>query len=222
MPKCPEIDDTLVLKPKKTCWLAFDWKITIWLCGVKIKLSVLRGQNYETWISTKSCSVKLSNVPIGLLVVRKFNKPEREEKITKIWTSANLALGSGKLSGVLIALVVPKKLEKTERICPNKIYLRLFFFIKILWRPPPRLLVFCYWKLREDRSEQFFCLYIQKRIIPWIYNEKRAAGLFFDIKISNLFCGFTSKLPRAAGRKIQNFDSLQNLAHESYQRCQLD
>ena len=72
LPKCPEIDDTLVLKPKKTCWLAFDWKITIWLCGVKIKLSVLRGQNYENWISTKSCSVKLPKVPIGLLVVRKF------------------------------------------------------------------------------------------------------------------------------------------------------
>ena len=136
MPKCPEIDDTLVLKPKKTCWLAFDWKITIWLCGVKIKVSVLQGENYETWISTKSCSVKLSKVPIGLLVVRKITKPEREEKITKIWTSVNLALGSGKLSEVLIALVVSKKLEKAERICPNKKYLRLFFFIKILWRPP--------------------------------------------------------------------------------------
>ena len=120
LPKCPEIDDTLVLKPKKTCWLAFDWKITIWLCGVKIKLSVLQGENYETWISTKSCSVKLSKVSIGLLVVRKFKKPERGEKITKIWTSANLALVSGMLSEVLIGLLVPKKLEKTERNSPNK------------------------------------------------------------------------------------------------------
>ena len=28
LPKCLEIDDTLVLKQKKTCWLAFDWRIT--------------------------------------------------------------------------------------------------------------------------------------------------------------------------------------------------
>ena len=120
LPKCLEIDHTLVLKPKKTCWLAFDWKITIWLCGVKIKLSVLRGQNYENWISTKSCSVNFSKVPIGLLVVRKFKKPERGEKITKIWTSANFARCSGMLSEALIGLVAPKKLEKTERNYPNK------------------------------------------------------------------------------------------------------
>ena len=120
LPKCLEIDDTLLLEPKKTCWLAFGWKITSWLCGVKSKWSVLQGENYETWISTKSCSVKLSNVPIGLLVVRKFKKPERGEKITKIWTSANLARCSGMLSEALIGLVAPKKLEKTETNYPNK------------------------------------------------------------------------------------------------------
>ena len=100
LPKFLEIDDTLVLKPKKTCRLAFGWKINSWLCGVQSKLSVLQGENYETWFSTKSGLVKLSKVPIGLLVVPKFKKSERGEKVTKTWTSANLALGSGKLSEV--------------------------------------------------------------------------------------------------------------------------
>ena len=155
-------------KTKKTCWLDFDWKITSWLRGVESKLSVLQGEDYETWISTKSCSEKFWKVPIGLLVVRKFKKPERGEKITKIWTSANLALGSGMLSEVLIGLVVPKKLEKTERICPNNKYLRLFFFNKILWRPPPPPIIRSFvTENYQEKSEQFFCLYVQKCIIPW-------------------------------------------------------
>ena len=128
LPKCLEIDDTLLLEPKNTCWLALGWKITSWLSGVKSKLSVLQGENYETWISTKCCSVKLSKVPIGLLVVRKIKKPEKGEKIMKIWTSANLALGSEKLSEVPIELVVPKKLEKTESNFPNKNIGGCFFY----------------------------------------------------------------------------------------------
>ena len=80
LPKCLEIDDTLVLKPKETCWIDFGWKITSWLCGVKINLSVLQGENYETWIS------------------------------------ANLARGSGKLSGVSIGLVVLKKLKNRQKL----------------------------------------------------------------------------------------------------------
>ena len=163
------------VKTKKTCWLAFGWKITSWLCVVQSKLSVLQGENYETWILTKSCPVKLSWATIGLLVVPKFKKPERGEKITKIWTSANLALGSGKLSEVLIGLVIPKKLQKTERSCPKKNFATVFFSIKSCG-VPSRLLGLLLLKSPEDKSEQFFCLYIEKRIIPWFYNEKRAAG----------------------------------------------
>ena len=143
------------VKTKKTCGPAFSGKITSWLCGVKSKSSVLQGENYEFWISTKSCSVKLSKVPIGLSVVRKFKKPERWEKSTKIWTSAILALGSGKLSEVLIGLVVPKKLEKTERNCPDKNIGDCDFHLNLV-TSPTHFWVFWFSISLEDKSEQFF------------------------------------------------------------------
>ena len=140
MPKCLEIDDTLVLKPKDTCWLAFDWRITSWLRGAKSKLSVLMGENYETWISTKSCSVKLSKVPIGLLVVRNFENPRDGRKLRKfepqqilLWARESYQRSS------LIGLLVPKKLEKTEKNCPNKNICGCFLLIKILWLPLPSI-----------------------------------------------------------------------------------
>ena len=118
-PKCLEIDDTLLFKPKKLLagfWLK-NHQLTLWRQEQSVSAASrnLRNLNFN-----KILLVKLSKVPNGLLVVRTFKKPERGQRITKIWTSANLALGSGKLSEVQIGLVVPKKLEKTERNCPNK------------------------------------------------------------------------------------------------------
>ena len=33
--ECLEVDDSLVLESKDTCWIGFDWKISIFHCGVK-------------------------------------------------------------------------------------------------------------------------------------------------------------------------------------------
>ena len=36
--ECLEVDDSLVLESKDTCWIGFDWKISILHCGVKNNL----------------------------------------------------------------------------------------------------------------------------------------------------------------------------------------
>ena len=112
LPKCLEIDDTLVLKPKKTCGPAFSGKITSWLCGVKSKSSVLQGENYEFWISTKSCSVKLSKVPIGLSVVRKFKK---SREMGKKYENLKLSKSCSGLGKVIRGLNWTGSSQKTRK-----------------------------------------------------------------------------------------------------------
>ena len=119
LPKCPEIDDTLVLKQKKllaSFWLK-NHQLTSWRQEQIVSAAGRKLRNLNFNIILLGKTFKGPNWTVSC---QKIQKTRERGEITKIWTSANLALGSGKLSEVLFGLVVPKKLEKTERNCPNK------------------------------------------------------------------------------------------------------